>query len=448
MHEDVMSHYGTWWAVALWVIMYCSFLLFIPFYRKAQRKPAGVFAAFIVAFALEMFGAPLSLYFVMWAFGRKLPEGILWGHTLVSFIGNGGMYLAITATLAGGALIVAGWARIHRDYWSKTEGEGRLVDQGIYRWIRHPQYTGFLVIALGVLCEWATIPLLVLWPVLAIVYTKLARREEAEMEERFGAEWIAYRNRTGMFLPRLFASTAAVPAAVPAAGPEAGKTAATTRPGKSATLHILPAALLLAFSGSGRLLSAAPLLSGNGTAQGQYRTLSRNAAFTPGGPGIAWTGSAGAGLGLSLAGSKLRPTMNFESSIILGSVELGTMLGVLPLEFGSPDLIQAGAIRYGTSIAVTAPLGEGGFRTFARLGLGGLARARADGNGAFNAKDAEKFFNTSISAGIDIPVGNRWSTRIGGTWHISPDAEDYEGKALGGLELGIMMRFLWETRLR
>lgn len=202
MKHDAAGHYGTWWAVALWIAMYGAFLLFVPFYKKADRKPAGAFLAFVVAFALEMFGLPLSLYFIMWAFGASLPEGVLWGHTLSGIVGDAGVYVAIAATIIGGAMIVAGWSRIHREYWSKDSGEGRLVSDGIYRYIRHPQYAGFLLIALGLLFEWATIPLVVLWPVLAWRYSSLARREESELEERFGGEWRRYAARTGMFLPR------------------------------------------------------------------------------------------------------------------------------------------------------------------------------------------------------------------------------------------------------
>ncbi len=203
MNESVWSHYGMWWAVVLWILMYAAFLAFVPFYKKADRKPAGVFFAFIVAFAFEMFGVPLSLYFVMWAFGRSLPEGILWGHTLSGLVGDAGVYVAVAATLIGGALIVAGWSRIHRDYWSKEDGQGRLVREGLYAYIRHPQYTGFLLIAGGILAEWATIPLLCLYPILVGLYVSLARREEAELARRFGSDWDAYVARTGMFLPCL-----------------------------------------------------------------------------------------------------------------------------------------------------------------------------------------------------------------------------------------------------
>lgn len=204
MREDVWSHFGTWWAVAVWIVLFGAFLLFVPFYKKADRKPAGAFLAFVTAFALEMFGAPLSLYFVMWVFGKTLPEGVFWGHTLIGTIGMAGHYLYLAMIVSGGALVVAGWARIHREYWSKDEGEGSLVTTGLYRFIRHPQYTGFLMISLGALFEWATIPLLILWPVLVVLYVRLARREEREMEERFGDAWRAHADRTGMFLPRIF----------------------------------------------------------------------------------------------------------------------------------------------------------------------------------------------------------------------------------------------------
>jgi protein-S-isoprenylcysteine O-methyltransferase Ste14 len=110
-------------------------------------------------------------------------------------------YLYLASLLGGGTLIVAGWARIYQDYWSKDDGEGRLVDTGLYRYLRHPQYAGFLLLALGALFEWLTIPLLILWPVLAVLYYRLARKEEAELEDHFGDAWRQYAARTGMFFP-------------------------------------------------------------------------------------------------------------------------------------------------------------------------------------------------------------------------------------------------------
>ncbi len=164
----------SWWASVLLVVVFGAFILFVPFYRKADRRPAGAFLAFITVFALHP------------------PESS----------GTAGYYIYLACILAGGILIVGGWARVSRDYWSRDENAGRLVREGLYRYIRHPQYTGFLLIPIGMLFKRVSILLLILWPVLAVQYHRLARREEKELEEQFGSDWHEYRTATGMYLPR------------------------------------------------------------------------------------------------------------------------------------------------------------------------------------------------------------------------------------------------------
>lgn len=204
--EDVWSHFGNWWAAGVVILVYGIFVVFVPFYKKSQSKPSGVFLAFVVAYALEMFGIPMSMYALSWLLGRAIPEGVLWGHTLVSLIGNWGMYIGVACSITGMVMVVAGWRNIYKHYWSKEEGQGKLVTTGIYSRIRHPQYTGFLLITLGMLLEWATLPLLIMWPILAVLYYRLARKEERDMEEEFGEEYRRYKESTGMFLPSLKAA--------------------------------------------------------------------------------------------------------------------------------------------------------------------------------------------------------------------------------------------------
>ena len=203
MQETTVSHFGQWWAAGLWIVLFAVFLAFIPFYKKSQRKPASVYLAFIVALALEMFGVPLSMYFLTAVLGHSLPEGVFWGHTLSTWIGDNGMLPAYVCYLLGAVLVIWGWRDIYKYYWSKDRTEARLVTQGIYRYIRHPQYTGFLLLTLGMLFEWATLPLLIMWPVLVWLYVRLAKREEADMEAEFGPAYAEYCAHTGMFLPRI-----------------------------------------------------------------------------------------------------------------------------------------------------------------------------------------------------------------------------------------------------
>lgn len=213
MIDPVMDHFGNWIGVALWIVVFGGFLAFTPFYKKSQIKPSSAYVAFVVALALEMFGIPLSMYALAAVFGQSLPDGVLWGHTLNQYIGLWGTNVAVIMYLVAAVLVFLGWRDIYRHYWSKRDGEARLVTQGIYRYIRHPQYTGFLMITGGMLLEWATLPLLIMYPILVVVYYRLARREEADMVDQFGEEYREYRSRTGMFLPtKILGGRGSVPA--------------------------------------------------------------------------------------------------------------------------------------------------------------------------------------------------------------------------------------------
>jgi hypothetical protein len=106
--DPAVNHYNNWLGVVMWIALFGLFLLFTSFYKKSQRKPSSAYLAFIIALALEMFGIPLSLYVITWIFGFTLPEGFLWGHTLINQIGLWGMYVAHGFYLAGAALVIVG----------------------------------------------------------------------------------------------------------------------------------------------------------------------------------------------------------------------------------------------------------------------------------------------------------------------------------------------------
>jgi protein-S-isoprenylcysteine O-methyltransferase Ste14 len=96
--------------------------------------------------------------------------------------------------LGGLVLMGAGWKRIH-------EAEGALVADGVYGWVRHPQYAGLFLVTAGMLIQWPTIVTIATWPVLLAVYARLARREERDAEERFADAYRDYRARVPMFVP-------------------------------------------------------------------------------------------------------------------------------------------------------------------------------------------------------------------------------------------------------
>jgi protein-S-isoprenylcysteine O-methyltransferase Ste14 len=199
--ETTESHFSNWFGVIFFIVVYAIVLVFIPFYKKMDKKPIGTYIAFIIAFAIEMHGIPFSMYVISWIIGTNLPEGVLWGHTLFKSIGHLGMYINIGCAVIALFLIINGWYHIYKHYWSKEKGTGTLVKTGIYKYIRHPQYAGLLLLSLGMLIEWATIPLLILFPVMVFMYIRLAKREEKDMLNEFGEEYRDYMKHSKRFIP-------------------------------------------------------------------------------------------------------------------------------------------------------------------------------------------------------------------------------------------------------
>jgi protein-S-isoprenylcysteine O-methyltransferase Ste14 len=96
----------------------------------------------------------------------------------------------------GIVLIIFGWKKIYKS-------KGQLVTTGIYEYVRHPQYLGFLLLTLGMNILWITFSTLFLWPILVILYYRLAKKEDKELEEQFGEKYRKYKRRVPMLIPRV-----------------------------------------------------------------------------------------------------------------------------------------------------------------------------------------------------------------------------------------------------
>lgn len=197
--------YGLWGRVIVNILMMLLFVytIFRPKTRKEWRS-LGAFTAFLVALFSEMYGFPLTIYFLTSILGNKYPVldpfTHLNGHLWVAFSGGSKLIFSILHPLSNivivlGLLVISiGWKAIH-------SGNGELVDYGIYKYIRHPQYSGFILIIIGFLIQWPTIITLLMAPVLFIIYKKLSKQEETVMIESFGEEYLEYRKTVPAFVP-------------------------------------------------------------------------------------------------------------------------------------------------------------------------------------------------------------------------------------------------------
>lgn len=196
--------YGHWRAVVFSILFFTIFVVsFLLPKKKREWRSLGIFEAFIVALYVEMYGFPLTIYILASIFGKDIlgpqPFSHHSGHLLASmFIGRKwAMVLCFIGELLifGGLIILGiGWRKIYRS-------GGNLVTNNVYKYIRHPQYLGLMMITTGMLIQWPTLPTVFMWPILVVAYYGLAKREEKDLEERFGEAYQRYRHRTRALIP-------------------------------------------------------------------------------------------------------------------------------------------------------------------------------------------------------------------------------------------------------
>lgn len=191
------------WPYAIVMIVVASWVLYHFLAPASWREwtGAGLVQAFIIALYAEMYGFPLTLYFVASVLPIDIPFVHGSGHLWATLLGYGALGQAIEMAIgyafvvAGLVLITKGWVRV---YFERS----RLLTDGIYGVVRHPQYTGIFLAVFGQLVHWPTIFTLALAPLIVLAYVHLARREESRILERFGEAYVAYRERVPMFFPR------------------------------------------------------------------------------------------------------------------------------------------------------------------------------------------------------------------------------------------------------
>ena len=200
--------YGLWPLVILNTALFVVFA-FSFFHPRSGRdwRAMGAYTAFLVALFTEMYGAPLTVYLLSGWLGSRFPliradhaGGHLW-NDLIGWTADphvSPFHLASYVFIGGGFwLIAAAWKVLH-----ESAQQDRLATTGPYARVRHPQYDGFMLVMIGFLLQWPTIPTLVMFPVLVVIYTRLARSEEREVAARFGDQWRAYAVATPAFVPR------------------------------------------------------------------------------------------------------------------------------------------------------------------------------------------------------------------------------------------------------
>ncbi len=207
---DPIPQYGLW---SLVIVNSAIFIMFAFSFFKPQTardwRSFGAFSAFLVALFTEMYGFPLTIYFLSGWSQSRFPD-IDWfahdsGHLLEMLFGwkanphFGPFHLLSFAFIGGGFILISvAWKVLYAAQRSRT-----LATTGPYARVRHPQYVGFVLIMAGFLFQWPTLLTIAMLPVLVVMYWRLAKAEEAEVRRAFGEVYERYAQHVPAFIPWL-----------------------------------------------------------------------------------------------------------------------------------------------------------------------------------------------------------------------------------------------------
>jgi protein-S-isoprenylcysteine O-methyltransferase Ste14 len=166
-----------------------------PFWRSAQvgetvleERGDRSFWAILPGFLVVFFASPLE-----WMYLPGLMTRLPWMQAA-------GLGLILSA------VVLRIWARAHiRGLYSghvEVQADHRLVQSGPYRFVRHPGYTGFLLMTLGVALGYSSLIGLLAIP--ALLIPGLAYRmavEEKLLARHFGDEYRTYAGKTKRLIP-------------------------------------------------------------------------------------------------------------------------------------------------------------------------------------------------------------------------------------------------------
>jgi len=116
-------------------------------------------------------------------------------------------YTGIGILILGGSILIYSRIKLGKYGGPKIviEDEHKFISNGIYRYIRHPMYLGYLLLFFGYslsFCSFISTFLTLIF--LFIIFKSRMDLEEKLLTSKFGEDYISYLNKTYRLIPKLY----------------------------------------------------------------------------------------------------------------------------------------------------------------------------------------------------------------------------------------------------
>jgi len=188
------------YAVMFWVVYIWAFAPEFMIVAKAQKTVAQNKAKDSGSLQLILIGMQVALLV-------SFPLAFVSSLSFPALFVLPAFYLG-TALLIAGSLLRRHCFRVLGQYFTcdvQVQNDQPVITRGAYRWVRHPAYSGGIIMFAGIgvaLANWASLAILVI--VAFLVYSYRVKAEEKALCQTLGEAYVAYRKTRKRFVPFIY----------------------------------------------------------------------------------------------------------------------------------------------------------------------------------------------------------------------------------------------------
>ncbi len=140
-------------------------------------------------------------FFIVW--GIDSLSHFLYGYSTVIFevVTFPPLFIGTVLFLSLAFFLIS---KSHKAVLEQVHDPPKLVDTGVYTWVRHPMYLGTLLFCLAFLFITISFVSIAIWIAFFLFYDRMATYEEKSLIQILGEDYAAYQKRVSKWLPKIW----------------------------------------------------------------------------------------------------------------------------------------------------------------------------------------------------------------------------------------------------